>query len=90
MGEEMEHKILVVIPAYNEALTIGSVVLLSKKYGDVLVVDDGSTDGTDDIASSSGAHVIKHPQNLGKGKALKTAFEYAVRMGYDIRTDGRC
>ncbi|WP_245610383.1 hypothetical protein [Thermococcus celericrescens] len=38
----MDHNILVVVPAYNEELTIGSVVALSKRYGDVLVVDDGS------------------------------------------------
>ncbi|ASJ08380.1 glycosyl hydrolase [Thermococcus siculi] len=80
----MERKILVAIPAYNEALTIGSVVLLSKKYGDVLVVDDGSVDGTYEIALSSGARVIKHPQNMGKARALKTAFEYAVGMEYDV------
>ena len=80
----MEPMVLVAIPAYNEALTIGSVVLLSKKYGDVLVVDDGSTDGTYDIARFSGAHVVKHPKNMGKGRALKTAFEYAIGRGYDI------
>ncbi|NJE45905.1 glycosyltransferase [Thermococcus sp. GR7] len=48
----MGHNILIAIPAYNEELTIGSVVALSKKHGDVLVVDDGSKDKTFEIAPS--------------------------------------
>ena len=48
----MSNDILIVIPAYNEELTIGSVVALAKKYGDVLVVDDGSMDRASDIAKS--------------------------------------
>ncbi|NJE79460.1 glycosyltransferase family 2 protein [Thermococcus sp. GR4] len=80
----MGHNILIIVPAYNEELTIGYVVTLSKKYGDVLVVDDGSKDKTYDIAISAGAHVIQHPQNMGKAQALKTAFKYATEKGYDI------
>jgi len=80
----MSKNVLVVIPAYNEALTIGSIVMLSKEYGDVLVVDDGSSDKTYEIALASGARVIKHPQNMGKARALKTAFEYALEVGYEI------
>ncbi|AEH25448.1 glycosyltransferase family 2 protein [Pyrococcus yayanosii] len=74
---------LIVIPAYNEELTIGSVVALAKKYGDVLVVDDGSTDRTSEVAQRAGAVVIRHPTNRGKGAALKTGFEYALRNNYD-------
>jgi glycosyltransferase involved in cell wall biosynthesis len=77
-------KVLILIPAYNEELTIGSVVILSKKYGDVLVVDDGSKDRTSEIAKNAGALVIKHEVNGGKGKALKTGFEYALNNNYDI------
>jgi len=75
---------LIVIPAYNEELTIGSVVALAKKYGDVLVVDDGSVDRTSEIAKEAGAVVIRHERNMGKGYALRTGFEYALSRGYDV------
>ena len=77
-------KTLIVIPAYNEELTIGSVVTLARKYGDVLVVDDGSSDRTSEIARNAGAFVIKHETNMGKGAALRTGFEYALSMDYKI------
>ncbi|MDN5319832.1 MAG: hypothetical protein PWP49_252 [Thermococcaceae archaeon] len=77
-------KTLIVIPAYNEELTIGSVVALAKKYGDVLVVDDGSKDRTSEIAQNAGAIVIRHDVNKGKGAALKTGFGYALANGYDV------
>ncbi|MBO8175035.1 MAG: glycosyltransferase family 2 protein [Thermococcus sp.] len=77
-------KILIVIPAYNEELTIGSVVALAKKYGDVLVVDDGSKDKTSKIAQEVGAIVVKHEVNRGKGQALKTGFNYALHNDYDV------
>ncbi|WP_148882918.1 glycosyltransferase family 2 protein [Thermococcus aciditolerans] len=76
--------ILIIVPAYNEELTIGSVVVLAKKYGDVLVVDDGSGDRTSEVARECGAVVIRHEHNLGKAKALKTGFEYALSRDYDI------
>ncbi|ASJ06394.1 glycosyltransferase family 2 protein [Thermococcus pacificus] len=75
---------LIIIPAYNEELTIGSVVALARKHGDVLVVDDGSKDRTSEIARESGAVVIRHEVNGGKGKALGTGFEYAFSNGYDF------
>ncbi|NJE11143.1 glycosyltransferase family 2 protein [Thermococcus sp. MAR1] len=75
---------LILIPAYNEELTVGSVVALAKKYGDVLVVDDGSADRTSEIAQRAGAVVIRHSANRGKGAALKTGFEYALSRGYEI------
>ena len=77
-------KTLIIIPAYNEELTIGSVVALAKKYGDVLVVDDGSGDRTSEIAREAGAIVIRHNTNMGKGAALKTGFEYALSREYEI------
>ncbi|WP_367883089.1 glycosyltransferase [Thermococcus peptonophilus] len=84
---------LIIIPAYNEELTIGSVVALAKKYGDVLVVDDGSKDRTSQVAQNAGAIVIRHEVNKGKGAALKTGFDYALSDGYDavvtIDADGQ-
>jgi len=78
-------KILITIPAKNEELTIGgSVVALSRNYGDVLVVDDGSEDKTSEIAEALGARVLRHGTNLGKAEALRDAFRYAVGEGYDV------
>jgi glycosyltransferase involved in cell wall biosynthesis len=86
-------KILVVIPSKNLEGAVGAVVHRVTGLGaglDVLVVDDGSTDGTGDEARGAGAAVAVHPVNLGKGAALKTGFEHAIRGGYDaaITIDG--
>ncbi len=60
-----------VIPAYNEELTIGSVVILTKPYVDhVIVVDDGSSDRTASIAMEAGAEVVRMDRNSGKAKAV--------------------
>jgi glycosyltransferase involved in cell wall biosynthesis len=68
--------IIAILPAFNEEVSIGSVVLRTKRYVDrVVVVDDGSVDHTADVAKLAGAEVIRHPMNLGKGAALKTGFE---------------
>ncbi len=78
-------KILCVSPAYNEEKTVSKVVKGALKYTDgVIVVDDGSTDNTYKAARKSGATVIRHHKNLGKGVALKTGFESALGMGADI------
>jgi len=77
-------KVLVAIPAKDEKLTIGTVVVLSKQYGDVLVIDDGSEDGTAKVAELSGAKVLRHEVNLGKAEALRSAFKYAIENGYDV------
>jgi len=81
---DMEN-VLVAIPAYNEELAIGSVVLNARKYVDyVVVVDDGSTDKTAEIAEFAGAEVIRHEKNEGKGVALKTAFNRAKELCVDV------
>ncbi len=68
--------ITAIIPAYNEEKTIGSVVLGTMQHvSRVIVVDDGSSDKTSEIASLAGAQVITHPSNQGKGAALKTGFQ---------------
>ena len=82
-------KIIVIIPAFNEEAAIEGVVKKSLQYADdVLVVDDGSSDNTSEIAQNAGASVLKHPTNFGKGVALKDAF--ANIKGYDavVTIDG--
>ncbi|HIH73832.1 MAG TPA: glycosyltransferase family 2 protein [Methanosarcina sp.] len=75
--------VAVVLPAYNEEVSIGSVVLLARRYADrVIVVDDGSSDRTAEVPASAGAEVIVHSPNLGKGVAFKTGF--AAAEGADI------
>lgn len=77
--------ILAAIPAYNEEIAIGSVILRTKKYVDkVIVIDDGSTDATSIVAKMAGADVIHHDKNLGKGAALKCAFRRAKQLEADI------
>lgn len=61
---------LIVIPIYNEAATIGDVVRGAARHGDVLVIDDGSTDGAGDVAAAAGADVIRIEPRGGKGAAL--------------------
>lgn len=66
-------KLTAIIPAYNEELAIGSIIIGSKKHVErVIVVDDGSVDNTVEIAKLAGADVISHETNKGKGAALKT------------------
>lgn len=65
---------------YNEATVIGSVVTEVRKHFDhVVCVDDGSHDGSAAEALAAGAHVARHPINLGQGASLQTAFDYALR-----------
>jgi glycosyltransferase involved in cell wall biosynthesis len=75
-------KILLLIPAFNEARTIGALVAAAKTYvPDVLVVDDGSVDNT--ASAAAGAIVHRHKTNRGKGAALKTGFNYVLDHSYD-------
>jgi glycosyltransferase involved in cell wall biosynthesis len=82
-----------VVPAYNEAATIGAVVSAIHQHApefDVLVIDDGSTDDTRAIAESLGARVLRHPFNLGIGGAVQSGFTFALEHGYDymVQVDG--
>ena len=80
----MNGRYCVVIPAFRASKTIGEVVRGVRLQGlTVVVVDDGSSDQTAAIASEQGALVISHLRNQGKGRALRTGFEYALRTGYD-------
>lgn len=77
--------VIVGIPAFNEEVAIGSMVLKSRKYADkVIVIDDGSRDSTADIATTAGAYVLPRHSNSGKGAAIKDAFEYAKKVKADI------
>lgn len=72
------NRVLVAVPAHNEDRFIGSVVLKLRGQGyPVLVIDDGSSDRTAEIASAAGAEVVRHDANLGKAAALRSAIAYA-------------
>jgi hypothetical protein len=73
-------KILVIIPAYNEEATLKKVVTSVQKEltsADILVVSDGSTDSTVEIARALNINVVEHPFNLGIGATMQTGYRYA-------------
>lgn len=71
----------IVIPAFNEATVIGEVVAdVRSVFDHVVCVDDGSADGTGEIARRAGAHLVRHPVNLGQGAAIQTGVEYARKQ----------
>jgi glycosyltransferase involved in cell wall biosynthesis len=82
---ELGDRVLVIVPAWNEARNVGHTVaevLAADSSYDVVVVDDGSTDGTAGVARSAGARVLVLPFNLGVGGAMRTGFTYALQRGY--------
>ena len=80
-GETPRNGIVAVIPAYNEERFIGSVALKARQQaGTVIIVDDGSSDCTVEVAVASGAVVVRHAQNRGKGAALNTGFHIALQV----------
>ncbi|MBI3008442.1 MAG: glycosyltransferase family 2 protein [Candidatus Omnitrophica bacterium] len=86
-------KFLIIIPAYNEAENIPSLIEEIRGYfptENILIVDDGSSDRTRDAARVSNVKVITLPFNLGYGDALQTGYKYALRNGYDfvVQMDG--
>lgn len=85
-------RVLVVIPAYNEAAALPGVLAGVRDHcgADILVVDDGSADNTQEVARRAGVMVLRHPCNLGIGAAVQSGFLYAVEHGYDVvvRIDG--
>lgn len=80
-------RVLIVLPAYNEAESIGSTLAELTKHlnkMDFLVVDDGSEDETSEIASSHGVKVARLPLNLGVGGAMRLGFRYARQNNYSV------
>ncbi|HOZ47765.1 MAG TPA: glycosyltransferase family 2 protein [Candidatus Hydrogenedentes bacterium] len=84
----MSARVLIIIPAYNEAETLASVIEHLRRDApecDILVVDDGSNDDTAKIARAmANVAVVQLPFNLGIGGAMQTGFKFALRQGYDI------
>jgi len=84
---------LIILPALNEEKNIGRVVNNIRHMlptADVLVINDGSTDDTKQVAQAAGAFVLTMPYNVGIGAAVQTGFQFADRHDYDvvIRNDG--
>ncbi len=78
-------KVCILIPAYNAQNTLGDVLKEIRPLNiNTVVVNDGSSDETGHIARESGARILEHPFNLGKGGALRTGFQYILDKGYDI------
>jgi len=82
----MSSQFLTALPVYNERNHVSAVLDEVLRYSpNVLVVDDGSTDGTRELlAARKDIHVVTHPQNQGYGAALRSAFEYTLAHGYDV------
>ncbi len=77
----MKSEIFAIIPAYNEETKIRDVIRETKEYiSNIIVVDDGSKDKTSEEAKKEGVIVLKHIINLGKGAALKTGCDYAIKQ----------
>jgi glycosyltransferase involved in cell wall biosynthesis len=82
----MATRFLTALPVYNEVRHVAAVLDEVLRYSrDVLVVDDGSTDGTSDLlAKRRDVHVVRHPKNRGYGAALRSAFQFALYEDYDV------
>jgi glycosyltransferase involved in cell wall biosynthesis len=92
-GSKRSARCLVIVPAYNEERSIRSVVERVRRQSpgfDVVVIDDGSTDCTAQIAEDVGARVLRHPFNLGIGGAVQSGYRYAFDEGYElaVQVDG--
>src|SRR4051812_26026454 len=79
-------KLLIAVPVYNEVKMISTVLAEVRKYAsDILVVNDGSTDGsTELLQQEKGIHLTRHATNLGYGAALRSAFGFAIGHDYDV------
>lgn len=91
-SNSLNPKRLIIIPAFNEEKQLALVIQGIRKYSDaeIVVIDDGSEDGTAERAESAGARVIRHPFNMGAGVAVQTGYKYAVENDYEtlLQIDG--
>lgn len=78
------YRVGLVIPALNEATSIGSVIEVANRYGTVIVVDDGSTDQTAEIAAAEGAQVVVHAVTQGYDAAINSGFAHAALLGCEV------
>ena len=77
-------KVVALIPALNAERTLPAIVTEARRQLEpVVVIDDGSSDRTGDVARAAGAIVLRHEVNRGKGAALKTGFAWALQNGYE-------
>lgn len=88
MRKDMQKKLLIIIPAYNEEKNIGDTLdgLTAagiREWADILVMNDASRDGTEDAARQRGCQVVNHIFNLGYGSGLQIGYKYAVRENYE-------
>jgi glycosyltransferase involved in cell wall biosynthesis len=84
---------IAIVPARNEERAIGGVIAELRAFDptlDIVVIDDGSTDRTGEVAAAAGAALVRLPFNLGIGGAVQTGFKYALEHGYElaVRLDG--
>lgn len=94
-GEEMKKELLIIIPVYNEEGNIGALLQEMKRkqineLGDILVINDGSTDQTEEIVRENQVEILNKPINMGYGSTLQLGYKYADRKHYDyiIQLDG--
>jgi glycosyltransferase involved in cell wall biosynthesis len=91
MRKTVQNRTLAVIPCRDEEATVANVILKAKRFvNEVLVIDDGSRDETRKIAQEAGAVVISHKTNRGKGAAIRTGFQYALKNDFEyiVTIDG--
>jgi glycosyltransferase involved in cell wall biosynthesis len=74
----------IVIPALNESASIAAVIRAASRFGVLVVVDDGSTDATGELAATNGAVVVRHEKNRGYDGALNSGFTKAADIGCEI------
>jgi len=85
MPSQSDGRVWVVVPAYNEARVIAGIIAeLKWDAHRIVLVDDGSSDSTAEVAAECDAVVLRHPINLGQGAALQTGIEFALARGAEF------